>query len=84
MHVAIWLASSLPAGVCVRLRDMVELLFPERIAARRTELERQAALQKKRSVERFQQEGMCWHVQQPKVCDCMCSSSGSCQAGAVG
>ncbi|WIA30367.1 hypothetical protein OEZ86_000453 [Tetradesmus obliquus] len=43
-------------GVCVRLRDMVELLFPERIAARRAELERQAALQKKRRVECFQQE----------------------------
>eukprot|EP00882_Tetradesmus_deserticola_P010431 GHRQ01011016.1.p1 GENE.GHRQ01011016.1~~GHRQ01011016.1.p1 ORF type:complete len:226 (+),score=38.18 GHRQ01011016.1:2161-2838(+) len=44
-------------GVCVRLRDMVELLFPERIAARRTELEQQAALQKKRSVEQLQQVG---------------------------
>jgi hypothetical protein len=36
---------------------MVELLFPERIAARRAELERQAAVQRKRSAERLQQEG---------------------------
>jgi hypothetical protein len=38
---------------------MVELLFPERIAARRVEQERQAALQKKRSVDRLQQDGAC-------------------------
>jgi hypothetical protein len=55
---------------------MVELLFPERIAARRTELECQAALQKKRSAERFQQEGAraCVRV---RACVCVSNSRSS-------
>jgi hypothetical protein len=39
------------------LREVVESLFPAKVAARRAELEQQAAASKKRSVERVQQEG---------------------------
>eukprot|EP00775_Hariotina_reticulata_P011611 gene11611-11755_t len=45
-------------GVCVRLREVVESLFPEKVAARRAELEQQAAASKKRSVERVQREDL--------------------------
>ncbi len=37
-----------PSGVCVRLRETIAVLFPERSAARRHEVDRQQALEKKR------------------------------------
>lgn len=46
------------AGVCVRLRDMVEEFFPEKVAARRAELEKQAAADRKRTAAKVEQEGM--------------------------
>eukprot|EP00878_Enallax_costatus_P007527 GHUV01007883.1.p1 GENE.GHUV01007883.1~~GHUV01007883.1.p1 ORF type:complete len:299 (+),score=53.85 GHUV01007883.1:394-1290(+) len=51
-------------GICFRLRDMVEEFFPDKVAARRAELEKQAAADRKRTAARVEQEEL---VFQPGV-----------------
>lgn len=48
-----------PAGVCVRLRDTIEALFPDKVAARRLELERQLQQERKQAARRAAEEGAC-------------------------
>lgn len=55
-HQALKLGSR-AAGVCVRLRETLETLFPDKIAARRVDVERQLAAERKRNASKRSQEG---------------------------